>query len=512
MRWPHHHPSARSEVDLPEAMGEHPRPMTTFETALQLLSNGSPAQAQQLVQKAAAEAEQRFGAQSVEHAAALADLARLALAVGDFAGGAEALKRATEATPQTTKEARAARLTHQLHFGEVLQRLGRLDEARATLDECVKGRRELYGEGSEGLAFGQVMLADVLFWQGEVKRSEELIEEAAGVLWHERQGQVVVALALRAAVRAATYGDERPLLEHLDALPPVLQKALVEHCLERADRDPPGPSLLVLQELRERLEDEEELRPLLPHVVGAQARVARRGGDKTARVEALEWLTGHFDAGTTREQTIEAVRAWSTLASAREESGDAAGAEAACREAVERAERVGDAALRAVALRNAGLLLARRGSAEEADGFLVRAVEAAEQGGDKEQLGAMLSARGVFLQHTSRGEEARAVLQRALETLPATHLEAIVARAHVEALDANRSCDCGEGSNALSAAIGRLIETQLPKGLVSAIRFDPSLGSHVEVQLFRPPTAEEKVLLERVLNQAMGQLKARTQL
>jgi tetratricopeptide (TPR) repeat protein len=480
--------------------------MNRLDQAFDLLRAHKPREAEALLTDAAREAAERFGADSAEHAEALFELAHVMLALGDFGRAADLMKQAAE-IPTHTSQARRAQLNYQGNLGEVLQRLGRLGEARSVLEENLRGRAEVWGEGTEGYAVGQVSLADVLFWQGELERAEELIEEAAGVLWHAHSGRVVVALALRAAIRAARYGDERPLLEHLDALSPQLQAELVAMCLDRAERDPPPPALIVLQELRERLEDEEALRPMLPQVVAAKAEVARRARDHQARLEAIGWLASHFEqAGDDRE----VLRARLGLALARDEAGDAQGAEQAYRDAVGRAEALGDEAVRALVLRNAGLFFGRHEQPAEADRLLVDALASAERAGDKLQLGVTLVARGIFLQHQKRGDEARPMLERALEALPAGHPDVAVARIHLEALARGAACGCGERGNALAKALEDLVRPKLPEGLLASIRMDPSAGfSSIQVGLSREPSDEERKLLGKVIDEAISELRAR---
>lgn len=480
--------------------------MNRLDQAFDLLRSHKPREAEALLTDAAKEAADRFGADSAEHAEALFELAHVMLALGDLGRAAEVMERAA-GIPAHTSQARKARLNYQGNLGELLQRLGRLDEARGVLEESLRGRAEVWGEETEGYAVGQVSLADVLFWQGELERAERLIEEAAGVQWHARSGRVVMALALRAAVRAARYGDERPLLEHLDALSLEFQTQLVALCLDRAERDPPPPTLLVLQELRERLEDEETLRPMLARVVAAKAEVARRARDHQARLEAIGWLADHFEqAGDVQE----ALRARLGLALARDQAGDVPGAEQAYRDAVGRARALGDEAARALVLRNAGLFFGRHEQPAEAERLLVEALASAERAGDKAQLGVTLVAHGIFLQHQKRGDEARPVLERALEALPAGHPDTILARGHLEALEHGGPCGCGEQSGPLAKALEDLVRPKLPEGLLGSIRIDPSAGfGSIEVGLAREPSAEERELLEKALDQAVGELRMR---
>jgi tetratricopeptide (TPR) repeat protein len=489
--------------------------MTTpspFERALELLRSGSPVEAEKAVSDAVKEAAERHGAVSQEHAAALFDHARLLLAMGALPRAA-ALLRSAAGIPATTPEARRSRATYLMNLGEVLQRLGELDQAHKALEESVELRRDLYGAESEGLAFGELPLADVLFWQGQLERAEELIEESAGVLWYAHNANVVAGLALRAAIRAAKYGDERPLLEHLDALPPELKRDLINVCLLRSESDPPVPTVLVLQELRERLEDEEALRPLLPQVVSAKARAARRAGDAKAREEALTWLVKHFDEVRDREQALAAQLG---LAFAQDEAGQTSSAEKTYAEAARRADALGNPAARASAYRNGGLFFSKHGRNAEADTFLAESLASAEKTSDPMLIGPALVARGVFLQHTSRSEEAKAVLERAIGLLPAAHPDVLFARSHLAAIGTDRPCGCGDTSGALSKALEELLKGELPEGLLTAIRFDASSSNQLQVQLSRAPTVEEKEKLDRALRQAVSkleeQLRARAQL
>ena len=104
--------------------------MTSQESALSELRSGRRLEAERIVAEAAHEAEVLHGQASPQYAAAQFDLALVLVGVGDLSRAASALRRAVD-VPTHDDAARKLRLTYLLNLGDVLQRQGRLDEARA---------------------------------------------------------------------------------------------------------------------------------------------------------------------------------------------------------------------------------------------------------------------------------------------------------------------------------------------------------------------------------------------
>lgn len=479
--------------------------MSVLERAFAAIHAGNPLEAETLATSAAKNAARRFGDTSGELAVAEFELAQVLLAVGDFARSAEAMRRAA-AIPPKDRAGERHRLTCLMNLGEVLQRMGRIDQAREVLEDGLEGRARFYGVDTEGYAFGQEPLADVLLAQGELERASALAESAFATLWKAGNPRALPTAALRAAVRFARHGDEVPLLDCYDALPPEGKAELVQACLRRVEVDAPARSLGVLTELRERLEDDDAPpSDALPQVMAALSNVARGAGNSAVRVEALTWLLARFEAQGDERQVVSACLG---LALAHDDAGQVDEAAARYAQASGRAQALGDVGLMAQVKRNEALFLSAH-ERPQAEAAFDEAVSLAERSGDAELRGRALIARGIFVQHRGQLDDARGLLERALALLPPSHPDTLYARSHLDAIVHARSCGCGDMSGAVGQALEAMVRSSLPDGLLDSISVQDVDDLTVSVSLARQPSADEQELLNRVLHQAISELRGR---
>jgi len=482
-----------------------PTESAAFRQAAELLSQGDSLAAEKVVADAAAAAASRHGEHSPEHAAAQFDLAKILCAVGDLQRAAAAVRDAcaVEGTDdRTTKD----RLTYNMNLGEILQRLGDLEQAEEVLREGLVDRAALYGEEHPGYAFGIEPLADVLRQKGELEEAIELINEAVTVLWRNGHPQVAAALAKRASVAKALGA---PSFEQFDQLPEELFDEMIQQVLHRAEVEEPGTYLGVLNDLREAIvarrgaED-----PWLVNVAAAIADTARAAQDHGARQEALRWIV---EAQTAHGDTRQVVDALMALGLAQDEAGQHDDAEASYRRAADKAVELGDPVAHAAVLRNFGLYLAQRDRHPEAGELLGGSVEKARASGDPEALGQALVAFGIFRQHDGQLAEARAMLEEALGLLDPAHPDTLYARSHLGAIEGGGGCGCGDMSSAVGEALKTMILEQCPPGLVERLEVSLPDGAEprFDVSLAREPAPNETELLERIIHQATAELRRR---
>src|SRR4051794_30149194 len=195
-------------------------PTAPLLAALDELQAGRGAEGEGLVQQAVQDAEARHGASSFEHAAALFDLGRFYTAVGDYPRSADAIRRAAE-LDLPGERGRRDRLTYLMNLGEMLKFAGDLESAERVLVDGLDRRREFYGPEHPGYAFGQEVLAEVVWRRGRPGEALDLIERASRILRDSGNPQVVSALALRAFIRHASGRgegafDDLPALDEAD--------------------------------------------------------------------------------------------------------------------------------------------------------------------------------------------------------------------------------------------------------------------------------------------------------
>jgi tetratricopeptide (TPR) repeat protein len=476
--------------------------MSHLQRALESLRKGNAAEAEQIATEGVTEASTKSGAQSHEYAAAEFDLARVLVAMNSLPKAAEALRRAAD-VPANDGQPQKLRLDYLTNLGEVFTRMGKFQEAVKAHEESLIAREKVYGRGTEGFAIGEAPLAEVLLATNNLEQAEIAIESSLSVLWKAGRPQVVPLAALRAVIRSAKYGDERPLLEPFDALPPQLQVELIKNILGRVQRDNPKWSVYVLEELRERIEDAETHTEALPQVVAAYSNVAAATGAHQERISALEWLRNHFEKISDKNQMLEASLA---VALAKDAANDADGAIKEFDATVKRAEPMGHIT-RARILRNYGVYLSRKNKKEEADKILAEALAASEASGEQEGLGSALVAQGVHFHHTERTDLGKPLLERAVSVLPEKHPDSLYAKGHLTAIEKGEPCGCNDPRTAIARTIAALVQPHLPKGLLTGLTVKSLENLQLEVALSRQPSKEEQELLSRALNQAIAVLR-----
>ncbi len=483
--------------------------MKPLELAMSTLEAGDRLEAEAIVAKNARDIAMQQGVDSAAYAAAEFDHAHILIALGDLRRGAEAIRRAAK-VPATNSAEQKLRLTYLMNLGEALLHLGSLDESEEVLRQGLAEREELYGPEHPGTAFGLEPLADLLLSRGKLEEAQALADRATTLFWLSGHPRVAQALALRAFTIKAAEGPQARALDRLYGLPAELVDEVVASILDRAPRSAPPVALAVLDELRAvAIEHDAEGAPWMMHVVATFSTVARTAKAPQQRREALEWLILRFDAAGDERQALSAVLG---LALAHSESGDDEASEQTYLDARRRAELLGDPVELANVLRNHGLFYAERGKIDPAQQHLEQAVALARRAdpGDPERdeaIGRSLIAFGIFRQHGGDLDQGRALLEEALSLLPATHPDTLYARSHLNAIMERGSCGCGNPGAGLSDALRALVFPHVPEGLLEDVSLVVGDELDVAVKLRRQPTPAEGELLDRVIHQAVVELR-----
>ncbi len=485
---------------------------TTLQRSIAALRAGNPAEALKIAADALATAVREHGAGSPEQARALFDQANLFVLLGNLDAALDAVSRAAEISA-TDDPSRGAQLDYLKARGELLQKMGRVEEALHAYRESIEGRRTFYGAQSVGLARGELPLASLLLQRGEVEQAEELIESVAGCLWHAKDEMLAPSLALRALILAARYGDERPMFEHFDLLSGDQQQALIQSLVQLVQTAPPEAAYLALQELRERLEEfdspdiaKKDATPFaeeLAVIVELQNGVAQRQSNAERMRETLTWLVRHYERHRVLPQLMTVQM---RLARLRAAEGDLAEAKREFLAIAERLDGLGEDALALPMLCEIATFLAAQKDLDGADARFRQACELAEKQKDPRHLGNTCAAYGLFLQHHGREAEAWDWVEKAHAILKDEGLAALQLRLHLSALCKGTPCGCTPKSDALTGELERRVRAQLPEGLLGALRIHPAKG--IELSLSRPPNDDEKAVLQRAIPEAIEQIKS----
>ena len=307
---------------------------STMERATLALEHGNLRLARELVHGASAQAAAEVGREDRLYAQALINEATILYGVGDLVKAAQTYRTAA-AIAAAQRDAQRGRLTCLTSLGEILTKLGDLDEAEQILRQGLSEREALFGPEHPGYASGLAPLADNLLAQGRPAEAEPLIEQAALINWQAGHEAVAGDLAIRAYVIKAAHGPESSAFDHWEKLPPHMQAMLVDHCVARAERADPHAAQAALLELRRRLQGTPDVEVLLLASVNQQlASVARLTGDHDVRIEACR-MAIKLRGGMDEPQQV--VTAWEELARALRDAGRPDEAAAAQRTAAEKA-------------------------------------------------------------------------------------------------------------------------------------------------------------------------------
>jgi tetratricopeptide (TPR) repeat protein len=459
--------------------------MTSFQEAWELAQHGKAPEAEALLRTAVTHTPDG----SLARTEALFSLANLLVACGDLVRAVAPLRTAV-AMKSTSQEHEKARLTGTMNLGEILVRIGELEEAHTVLRDGLDARRTFYGEEHAGYAYGLESLAKVEAARGDLTSAVDHINAAVQIFWDDGNERIASCFATRAPIVKAAGGQA---FNQLAALPEELFDKMVSDVLQ-ADDVEPRLLLAVLDELAHLATTRQGASAWLPKIHAVMSSVAR--------TKSLSWLRDHLD-----KQGEEALGVVLALALAEDEGGNTAIAETHYQEAQRRAANA-DASQKARVARNYGLFLSQHDRKDEARTLLDEAMTQARASRSSDELGQAAIAYGILLQHQSDAG-AKPLLEEALRVLPADHPDALVARSHLIALDTGGGCGCGDMSEALSSAVLQMVRAAVPADLLADLQITLPDGEapNVSVRLAREPTDEEMQALDSAVHLAVAQLQ-----
>jgi tetratricopeptide (TPR) repeat protein len=479
--------------------------VSAIEHAFELLRAGDPLGAEATAAQTVKDAASNHGPSSTAYAAAQFDLARLLLAMGDMRRAAACLREAVR-VPSDSPESERDRLSYGMNLGEVLIALGELDEAQELLVQGLADRAAMYGTDHPGYAFGLAPIAQLHLKRGENSQARSAAQRAAKLLWDWQHPHLAHALVLLTAALVADGYVAREVLKvwPVEPLPADLRAKALQQALTRAELDPPAQALDVLDVVRARLVQAEGIGEPWVRATVCMTNLARLAHLPARRVKLFDELIPVLAATHPLDARIDALLGRSQ---AQSEANDAAGADADYASALALCREHGRSDLSSKVARNWGLLCAELGQHHDAVRHLDRAIADARHAKDDDGLGRALIARGVHAQHQDDPRQALGLLQSGLPKLTPEDPDALIGASHLEALRTGDGCGCGDMSEALSRALRNLVLPHVAPGLVHRLEYR-SIAGQVILDLAREPTPDEREVLDRVLHQALTQLRA----
>lgn len=483
---------------------------SVLEQAFDLIRQGRTVEAEEAAVEAVRAAGVTFGAGSEALASAWNELGTVRINVGDVRGAVAAYREAC-ADPMPVAEAAVRdRLTYLMNLGMALHQADESADAETVFRQGLEGRAAYYGTDHPGYAFGLEPLADLLLQTGRVDEALDMLDTAVSIFWENAHPRAATALALRAEALVLGGHDEAPF-DGLEAVPDDIVEAIATHALGRRHTTDPGILSGVLQALLPLIRDRfDRAHALVAQILACIANLeAARGADADAsvRLHAASELVALFDEQARPQDALQAMLG---LALALGDAGEHDDAVTAYQDACARAELLGDPAANSLALRNLGLLLAELGRDEPAEVALSGAVSTAEDATDTGLLVRAWIALGIFCQHRRRFDEAMGLLTKALGQADPAEPDTIVARSHLRALQAGDGCGCGDTGAAMAEAFREFVLSRLPEDLLEEFAAEWVDGDfQLHVRLRREPTEAELNHLNRVINHALTEFRAR---
>jgi tetratricopeptide (TPR) repeat protein len=476
-----------------------------FERAVKRLENGDGIGAEREMHSAVGQAAQA-GKDSPLYAKALFHEGTILVGVGDLQRAAERCREAAS-IPAKEDQSQKDRLTYWMNLGDLLTRMGELDEAEQVLRDSLEERRQFYGAVHAGYAYGLGSLGDLLLARDKPGEALAALDKAVAIYRPLNHEQLPNDLVLRALAVKAARGGSAPAFEDWSTLRPTVRQEIVQQAINRVEIAEPSAMLAVLRELLERLESTPDAPDQdILNVTISIANVARLVGDNAARIDASRRVVELFRP---RKDPAALANAYEGLAYALGDDGENEEAERAYAEALAIAQRAGNHQAAANVLRNHAIWFDQRGIKERADDLHRAAVVTAEASRDPEICGRNLCAYGIFLQHEGKNSEAEELLGKAIGLLHPADPDAYCALEHLKSLRSGSSCGCGEHTEeTFSALAEKLVMEQAPKGLLRGIKLHLGEdGPSVEVDTLRELTQAEMEELNRVIHQAIARMR-----
>lgn len=480
----------------------------SMQQAMDLIRAGKGAQAEEIIARRADQIRQQFGAASAQDATAQGELGQILTMTGQLDRAIMAYQEACKG-PTDTEPLMRDRLTNLMTLGQLLDRVGRLEDAEKILLEGLQGRESFYGREHPGYAFGLEPLAELMLRTNRIDTAMDMVQEVTWNFGRNGHSRLAGAVVLRALIMQALGKGEAPFAI-LEKLPPEFAQDVAARAVDRAARsENPRWASRMLQELVDPLSAKlGDAHSTVLNVLISISNVERNAGkdsDSAARISAIQKAISIFEKQGKPREVINGLLG---LALAYSDAGDNEKAISIYRDALDRAGKLGNFGLVSQIHRNCGLLLSEMGRSADAEAMLKDAVKEARQSNNAELLGRALIALGIFLQHQNRLDEAQPLLKEGQTQLPPTDPDSITASSHLRAIETGGGCGCGDTGAAIAQAFHDFVMARLPADLLSRLDVELKDGDfEVGVHLQREPKPDEVAHLERTINHALTEFR-----
>lgn len=477
----------------------------TLEKARQLFQAGDKLGAEELMVDAVRNAISEHGQGSIVFARASYELASMFVMLSRYSQAAETLEAATNVHIPDDQQATRDRLTYLMQLGELYTQLNQYEKAETVLRKGLTLRKEFYGQDHAGYAFGLEPLAELLWKQGRLDEANQIVDQTIDNFWMNGHPRVATALPLRAII-LKQQGKSDDCFSGVAELSSEIFREMIEHAVDLASSADPVASQAMLDDLLSTVEPKLGANDkMVAQLRTALVNVARAIGPSEGQIETAEKVVQSHLA---RGDKPNAISAMMGLAILHDNLGNSSACEKAYKRAYALAQEIGNLSMQSQCLRNYGLFCSEKGRKPDAEKLLKMAAQAGKQSSDKVMYGRSLGALGIFLQHNARIAEAEKFLTKAIQLLPPSEPDSLCSRSHLQAIQQNRSCGCGNMDDAICEAMRAHLLQVIPNGFVNSVAV--SLGDdgiNLHLDFARELSDPEAETLNRIVQQAMVDFK-----
>lgn len=425
------------------------------------------------------------------------------LRAGDMNGALQHLQSAASFQPSSPDETKT-KLTYEMNLGDMLQHLGRIQDAEQLLRASLEARRELYGLDHAGYGYGAESLGSVYLQQGKYEDARQAGNAAARAFRSYGDERYLSALAL---VLVAQKGLD-PDVDAFAALDPAVRKELSLRVIH-GGKPVIAPWIAVLWDTLGQLQRDGLPPDSQETCLATLANFSQALGRHSDRIRALETLVQLYkDVGRAAEDQAFVLQG---LALAYDQAGEKHKARAAYEQAVQVAAGCAIEA-QARVRRNFAIFCSHEGHTQDAERILREALALL---GDAhgEEAGRLHGALGILLHHARRWNDATGHLEQSVRLLASTHPESLMAQAHLEFAAREMDCDCRKGmQRAMSRAVRDVVERYVPAELIRDVRVpQPGTNDKIEIVTTRQPTRDEAARIELATSEAWKLVAAQAQ-
>ena len=451
-----------AQPDLPDSK-------VAFEQAMDHYRRGKLAEARRVMNEAETQIAELVGEDHPEYARVLFQHCSFCLAIEEFENAVEKCRKAA-AIEGKDEASRKDQLTYGMNLGEILQFVGRDEEALQVIENNVAARAEFYGEDHSGYSYGLAELASALIRADRADEALAAAEKCVSIDLANQNAHVSMSL-LYQGIAACQTGKPNEAFSRWEQLQPEWRHSLVENFEFRIDKFDPNLLIFPLQQLARVVEehptsDDQDLLGVLSIL----SNVAREAEVHPVRISALQEMVQLTREEMNVEDHVYSLKA---LAIAHGDAGDRKSESTTFETAISFCRDNGMKSALAGCLRESAIA-AGRARDPEADSRHQAAVAAARASGDQLELGKSLGARGIFLHHQGKPKEAVPLLEESILLLPDEERYRFFVLNHVEPARKGEACQCSDqGPLTIAAMLKKAMIREVGSDLVSDVKYSP---------------------------------------